>query len=70
MFAFGVQMCDHTLRARPLTLHSHLHLHFYIRDADVDAGECPTQPGTPQMWMKKIPGCAELSTFPRLMQGA
>jgi hypothetical protein len=54
------------LRARPLTLH----LHFYIRNADADAGKCPTQPGIPQMWMKKIPGGAELPTFPRFMQGA
>ena len=34
---------EHNGRARPLTLHPHLH--FYIRDADADAGTCPTQPG-------------------------
>ena len=54
------------LRARPLTLH----LHFYMRDADADAGKCPTQPGIPSFWMKKFGGGAELPAFPRFMQGA
>jgi hypothetical protein len=47
-----------------------MHLHFYIRDANADAGKCLTQPGNPQMWMKKFPGGAELPAFPRFMQGA
>jgi hypothetical protein len=59
-----------TLRARPLTLHPHMHRHLYIRNADADAGKCPTQPGNPQMWMKKFPGGAQLPAFSRFMQGA
>jgi hypothetical protein len=50
--SFGV------IRARPLILHPYLHLHFYIRDADVDAGKCPTQSGIICMWMKNFPGGA------------
>jgi hypothetical protein len=38
--------------ARPITLHPHLHMHFYIRNADADAGKCPTQPGKNEIWMK------------------
>jgi len=47
-------------------MHPHLQLHFFI----CDAGKCPTQPGTPQMWVKKCPGGAEFPAFPRFMQGA
>ena len=50
--------------------HPHPHPHFYIRDADVDAGKCLTQPGITQMWMKKFPGGAKLPTFPQFIQGA
>ena len=54
------------LRARPLTLH----LHFYIRNANADAGKCPTQPGITQSRLKKFPEGAKLPAFPRFMQGA
>jgi hypothetical protein len=54
------------VRARPLTLH----LHFYIRNANADAGKCPTQHGIIGFWMKKFGGGAELPAFRRFMQGA
>ena len=49
------------LRARPLTLASE----YASAHHDADARKCPTQPGIPQIWVKKILGGAKLLGFPR-----